>query len=166
MSKNLYDNQEFWVGQVHRAKQSGRPNDCVWTGNWDVIVDVRVNLIRELTNPTDKIIDFGCGYGWLSQEIENPYVGVDQTTALIDYGKELYPDVQFIEAKMQNKLPFADGSFDIVFSSCVKYGIVECEELGEMPKGRWSKIEKEMMRLAPKAIIFPSYGNTYEILER
>lgn len=165
---NLYDNQEFWIGRVEQAKQSA-PHTAVFrvsNNKWRSIVKNRVDTIKKFTNPQDRIIDFGCAYGWLSQEITNPYVGVDQTEALVNYGRQLYPEIEIIQEKMQNRLPFEDDSFDCVVSSCVKHGIVECEELGEMPKGRWASIEKEMLRLAPLAIIWPSYGFEYEILRR
>jgi SAM-dependent methyltransferase len=165
---NLYDNQKFWVGRVEQAKRSS-PHTAVFkvtNEEWRRIVKGRVDIIKKLTSPKDKIIDFGCAYGWLSQEIPNPYVGIDQTEALVHYGRELYPGIEIVQKEMQNKLPFEDNSFDFVVSSCVKYGIVECEDLGEMPKGRWQKIEEEMMRLAPVAIIWPSYGPEYEVIKR
>jgi len=164
MAKNLYDNQQFWVGRVATAKKLGDPSKSVY-GNLAPVIKNRVEVIKSLIDPDSKILDAGCSYGWLSQKLPNPYVGLDQTTALIEYGRELYPEVSFVQAKMQ-ELPFEDDSFDWVVSSCVKYGIVECEELGEMPKGRWAKIEKEILRVAPRAIIWPSYGFDYELIER
>lgn len=169
MTKNLYDNKDFWVDRVRYAKSRNQPNLSVYKvsrPHWDNIVRVRVEALNKFIKTTDKIVDFGCGYGWLSQEITNPYVGVDQTPALIEYGRHLYSGVDFLESRLQDGLPFEDGSFDVAFSSCVKFGILECEELGEMPKGRWASIEKEMLRVAKTAIIFSSYGNEYEVLER
>ncbi|HAI18075.1 MAG TPA: hypothetical protein DCM10_08695 [Xanthomarina gelatinilytica] len=112
-----------------------------------------------------RVLDAGCAFGWLSQYIPNPYTGVDQTPALLEYGRELYPGINLVEAELQN-LPFDDDSFDWVVCSCVKYGIVECEENGLMPKGRWNKIEKEFLRVSKGAIIWPSYQDDFEIITR
>ena len=163
--KNLYDNQEFWVNRVQMAKSTNKPNNAVWEGDWSRIVSNRKAVINSLIKPNEKILDAGCGYGWLSQEIPNPYVGVDQTVALIDYGRELYPNTELVLSKLQ-KLPFENDSFDWVVSSCVKYGIIECENLGEMEVGRWKVIETELLRVARKGIIWPSYSNEYEIINR
>ena len=163
--KNLYDDQNFWVDRVKMAKLSGKPNDCVWTGDWYRIVDNRKSVIQSLIPPTAKVLDAGCGYGWLSQEIENDYVGIDQTVALVNYGKELYPDVNLILHKLQ-ELPFEDNSFDWVVSSCVKEGIVGLENNGSIETGRWSKIQSELLRVAKQGIIWPSYSNEYEIIKR
>tara|TARA_R110001592_G_scaffold335117_1_gene619702 strand:- start:2358 stop:2852 length:495 start_codon:yes stop_codon:yes gene_type:complete len=163
--KNLYDNQNFWIGQVNKAKHIGIPNHCVWTGDWNRIVTNRITIINKFIPIHESILDAGCGFGWLSQEIKHDYTGVDQTTALINYGKELYPNTNLVLSKLQ-ELPFEDNSFDWVVSSCVKHGIVECEELGEIESGRWNQIEEELLRIAKKGIIWPSYSNEYEFIER
>jgi hypothetical protein len=92
-------------------------------------------------------------------------VGVDQTPALLNYGKELYPNITFVESTLQ-ELPFEDNSFDWVVCSCVKYGIVENEELGLIEPGRWARIEKEFLRVAKAGIIWPSYQPDYEMIKR
>ena len=163
--KNLYDNQDFWIGRVNKAKNAGIPNHCVWTGDWNRIVTNRITIINKFIPIDESILDAGCGFGWLSQEIKHDYTGVDQTTALINYGKELYPNTNLVLSKLQ-ELPFENNSFDWVVSSCVKHGIVECEELGEMESGRWNQIEEELLRVAKKGIIWPSYSNEYEFIER
>ena len=109
--KNLYDNQNFWIGQVNKAKHIGIPNHCVWTGDWNRIVTNRITIINKF-------------------------------------------------------IPIHESIFDWVVSSCVKHGIVECEELGEIESGRWNQIEEELLRIAKKGIIWPSYSNEYEFIER
>jgi SAM-dependent methyltransferase len=162
--KNVYDDQSFWVDRVNMAKKAGDPTKCVY-GNLRPVINNRVGVLKKLLKPTDRILDAGCSYGWLSRYLDNTYTGLDQTIALVEYGRELYPGINIVVSTMQD-MPFEDDSFDWVISSCVKHGIVECEELGEMPKGRWSQIESEILRVAPKAIIWPSYSFDYEILER
>ena len=166
--KNLYDDKEFWVDRVSSAKEKGDPFYSVYRSGpaeWKRIITGRLSIIREKIKSHERILDAGSAFGWLSQYIPNPYTGVDQTPALLNYGKELYPGVNLIEAQLQS-LPFDDNSFDWVVCSCVKYGIVEGEENGLMEKGRWQKIEKEFLRVAPAAIIWPNYSDEYEIISR
>ena len=166
--KNLYDDIEFWVGRVAAAKSIGDPFYSVFrSGNaeWKRIINGRLAVMKDNISPTARVLDAGCAFGWLSQYIPNPYTGVDQTPALLEYGRELYPQISLVEAELQN-LPFPDNSFDWIVCSCVKHGIVECEENGLMPKGRWDKIESEFLRVAKSAIIWPSYQDGYEILSR
>jgi hypothetical protein len=93
------------------------------------------------------------------------YTGIDQTVALINYGKELYPSANLVIGKIQ-EMPFENDQFDIVICSCVKHGIIECEQNGMIEVGRWKKIEDEFMRVAKLAIVWPSYSNQYEIIQR
>jgi SAM-dependent methyltransferase len=166
--KNLYDDKDFWVTRVTEAKAVGDPYFSVYRSGpkeWSRIINGRTSVISQEIKEKDKILDAGCGFGWLSQFISNEYVGVDQTPALLDYGRELYPGINLIESELQ-KLPFENNSFDWVVCSCVKQGIVQGEELGMMEIGRWDTIEKEFLRVAKGAIIWPSYSNDYEITRR
>ena len=66
MTKNLYDNKDFWVGRVRYAKSRNQPNLSVYKvslPHWDNIVRVRVEALKKFTKTTDKIVDFGCGTG-------------------------------------------------------------------------------------------------------
>jgi SAM-dependent methyltransferase len=166
--KNLYDDADFWVTRVADAKNHNDPFRSVFRAGshaWRSIIKGRLDIMSEKIQPSESVLDAGCSFGWLSQHITNDYVGVDQTPALVEYGRELYPDVTLILGKLQ-ELPFDDNSFDWIVCSCVKYGIVECEEGGLMPPGRWEKIESEFLRVAKGAIIWPSYQPEYEIILR
>lgn len=162
--RNLYDDQAFWVERVKRAKSLNDPTLCLY-GNLNPVIQNRVEIINKFIPKEQSILDAGCGYGWLSQYIENSYTGVDQTVALINYGKELYPNVSLVLSKLQN-LPFDDNSFDWIVSSCVKEGIVEGENINLIEKGRWDKIQNELLRVAKQGIIWPNYSNEYEIIKR
>tara|TARA_R100001510_G_scaffold53941_1_gene56045 strand:- start:2736 stop:3239 length:504 start_codon:yes stop_codon:yes gene_type:complete len=166
--KNLYDNKEFWVTRVAQAKSVGDPYYSVYRSGpteWKRIINSRLSVINQEVKEEDKLLDAGCGFGWLSQFVKNEYTGVDQTPALIEYGRELYPGIKLVESTLQD-LPFEDNSFDWIVCSCVKYGILESEESGLIEEGRWDTIEKEFLRIANGAIIWPSYSSDYEIIRR
>lgn len=167
--ENVYDDKEFWVERVKQAKLRNNPFYSVYRSGpavWHGIINNRVSTILENTRPEDSIMDAGCGFGWLASMIPNKkYVGVDQTPALLEYGKELYPNVMFVKSPLQ-KLPFSNDTFDWVVCSCVKEKIVEAEEHGLIEEGRWAKIEEEFLRVAKAAIIWPNYQHAYEIIRR
>ena len=163
--KNLYDDQEFWIGRVAQAKREGNPWASIFSEREYDIKKNRVEVLSNYVNlDTSRVLDAGCAYGWLSGYVKN-YTGLDQTVALINYGKELHPNANLVIGKMQ-EMPFENDQFDVVICSCVKHGIVECEQNGMIEAGRWKKIEDEFMRVAKLAIIWPSYSNQYEIVQR
>ena len=66
-----------------------------------------------------RILDFGCGYGWLGASL-TPFgdvVGIDLSTAAITHGQQLFPDVQLIAGSFTEATVV--GPFDLVISSDV-----------------------------------------------
>ena len=167
--KNVYDDKEFWVERVRQAKLRNDPFYSVFRSGpvvWSGIINNRISVIREHIDVKESIMDAGCGFGWLASMIPNKkYVGVDQTPALLEYGKELYPNIVLVKSTLQN-LPFPDDTFDWVVCSCVKEKIVEAEQHGLIEEGRWSKIEDEFLRVSKAAIIWPNYQHDYEIIRK
>jgi SAM-dependent methyltransferase len=77
-------------------------------------------LVR-FTQPKNRVLDLGCGTGRLYQVFANfqgaeavYYTGVDVSQEQIAVAKETYIGVDFRVAEMC-KLPFDDGSFDVVY---------------------------------------------------
>ena len=70
----------------------------------------------------EKVLDLGCGYGWYSdyfRSIGGNVVGIDGAGAMIDIARKRYPDGSFSLADITRPLPFASGSFDLVFCNQV-----------------------------------------------
>jgi len=171
-NRNLYDDKEFWVGRVNEAKARNDPFYSIYRSGpavWNEIITNRLQVISKVVPTGSRLLDAGCAFGWLSKSLPYmqaiKYTGVDHTPALIEYGKELYPKINLVEAPLQ-ELPFDDDSFDWIVCSCVKHGIVENEENGLVEEGRWKQIESEFMRVSENAIIWPSYSMDYEIVSR
>ncbi len=69
-----------------------------------------------------SVLDFGCGYGELSQVFHQSgfeVTGMDMDDERINEAKIKYPDVNFMSFCYQDSLPFPSDSFDIIFSSSV-----------------------------------------------
>lgn len=76
-------------------------------------------VIRDLLKlqSTDKILEVGCGAGYISREFKGfDFKGVDYSEPLINKHKELFPshDVQTSESA---NLPFEDNQFDVLYCS-------------------------------------------------
>jgi Methylase involved in ubiquinone/menaquinone biosynthesis len=70
----------------------------------------------------DKVLDVGCGNGKLIDKISHKAkikaYGIDISPNMIKECKSQYPDIEFAVTSGE-KLPFDDGSFDIVTICCV-----------------------------------------------
>jgi SAM-dependent methyltransferase len=89
-------------------------------GKW--IGDVEAELIRNLLMPQrgESLLDVGCGTGYFSRRfaafIEGAVAGIDISSEWIAYARVHSDDrIDFHEADAC-KLPFPDGSFDLVAS--------------------------------------------------
>ncbi len=80
----------------------------------------KVNIVKRLLNKekTSKILDAGCGSGFMLSQLENHYdvgFGIDMSPEAIEFGK------QFTKAKLEvgnaEKLNFKDSEFDCIVST-------------------------------------------------
>jgi trans-aconitate methyltransferase len=75
-------------------------------------------------DPTESVLDLGCGTGQLTHRIEssaNRVVGTDSALDMITQAKENFPELSFVRSDART-LPF-DHSFDAVFSNAVLHWI-------------------------------------------
>ncbi len=72
-----------------------------------------------------RVLDIGCGSGWLTRAIRGDVVAVDQSQSMLRLAAARLPQGVFIHA-MAPPLPFADNTFDTALTSHV-YGHIESE---------------------------------------
>jgi ubiquinone/menaquinone biosynthesis C-methylase UbiE len=65
-----------------------------------------------------RVLDIGCGTGYLTRLLRGSVVAVDQSEEMLELGRERVPRAEFLRADVP-PLPFADGAFDLAFSSAV-----------------------------------------------
>ncbi|EKD71491.1 MAG: Methyltransferase [uncultured bacterium] len=88
-----------------------------YDGRWRIVAEKMA--IQYGIKPGDKILDIGCGKGFLLYDFTQvvpgvDVVGIDISKYAIENGKE---DVKsFLQVGNANSLPFADNSFDLVIS--------------------------------------------------
>ena len=119
-------------------------------GNTDIyLVD---QIMKERYQPTDKILDAGCGGGknlfwFLKNEIE--IYGIDKDATPINYLKSIHPDfkTERFQVAETDQLPFKNNFFDHVISSAVLHFAESSPH--------FYKMVKELARvLKPKGSLF------------
>jgi SAM-dependent methyltransferase len=79
--------------------------------------------------PPGRILDIGCGTGWLTQSLRGSIVALDQSEAMLALARRRVPDAVFVLADVP-PLPFPAGSFDRALASHVYSHIERLEERG------------------------------------
>jgi ubiquinone/menaquinone biosynthesis C-methylase UbiE len=65
-----------------------------------------------------RVLDVGCGTGWLTRLLAGPVVALDASEAMLAETARRVPDAECVRATIP-PLPFPDGSFSRVFTSHV-----------------------------------------------
>ena len=78
----------------------------------------------------EAVLDLGCGYGFYTDyfnRIGGAAVGIDGAQTMIRIARETYPGNSFSVADITKRLPFENGTFDIVFCNMV---LMDIEDIG------------------------------------
>jgi ubiquinone/menaquinone biosynthesis C-methylase UbiE len=76
-------------------------------------------MLKQYAQDGDTILDVGCGDGRLIELFDGmdvAFTGVDLSQAFIDLAQKQYPHGEYLVADMAKELPFADGSFDKIYT--------------------------------------------------
>lgn len=109
-------------------------------GRWDnVASDVDFNLEIDVTrflgmiSRKAKVLDFGCGYGRISNELTEcgytDVTGVDPSFAMIERGSQAFPGLPLLQSDGFD-LPFDENVFDVVVICAVLTCLPSLEERG------------------------------------
>jgi SAM-dependent methyltransferase len=82
--------------------------------------ELRRRFLRSGVRDADRALDLGCGDGAFTAELAGAgatAVGVDVAAAAIARAQARHPGLEFRLAPIDGPLPFADGSFDVVWCS-------------------------------------------------
>jgi len=90
-------------------------------------VSDRDALIRAIAAlPPARTLDVACGTGYLTRHLAGEVVGLDQSESMIEIASARVPDARFVRADAL-PLPFADGSFERVFTGHFYGHLIESE---------------------------------------
>lgn len=78
--------------------------------------------------PPVRVLDVACGTGSLTPHLGAEVTGLDQSEAMLEVARGRAPRADFVRGDAL-QMPFADRSFDRVFSSCF-YGLLPLPDRG------------------------------------
>lgn len=112
-----------------------------------------INIITDSLNKNSKVIDIGCGNGYLTKKITKKFknvVGVDQSKSAIKFAKKNYKGkIKFINSDLENLN--LKKKFDIIF-------LIEVIEHVYSPDNLIKKIKKFMKKNTILIISTPYHG--------
>lgn len=96
---------DWWLGSG-RFAQRERPG---WTAEVDQLVEVVAAL------PPARVLDVACGTGFLTRHLRGEVIALDQSPQMVTLTRARVPHAEVVQGDAA-ALPFADGSFDRVFT--------------------------------------------------
>jgi ubiquinone/menaquinone biosynthesis C-methylase UbiE len=128
-----HEYDDWWLG-LGRFAERNRPG-------WD---DELAALRRTLESlPPARTVDVACGTGFLTRHLPGEITGLDQSPSMLEVAAEQAPDAELVLGDGLS-LPFADGSFERVFTSHF-YGHLDDEDR--------TTFVAEARRVAPERVI-------------
>jgi SAM-dependent methyltransferase len=116
----------LWAVRVEQGKRHGRWDEAQFLATGVADVAERLRWLEGLGQPTrfGSVLDFGCGAGRLSQalaEHADQVTGVDVSQPMLETARRLNqrPNVSFVLNESADLAQFADGAYDLVFTSLV-----------------------------------------------
>jgi ubiquinone/menaquinone biosynthesis C-methylase UbiE len=93
--------------------------------------------------PPTKVLDVGCGTGFLTRHLRGEVVGLDQSEKMLKMARERVPRATFVRGDALD-LPFPDASFERVFAANL-YGLLHRAER--------DRFLAEAKRVAPELVV-------------
>lgn len=128
---------DWWLG---RGLYAGRERP-----GFDDELAAVVATLRRL--PPARTLDAACGTGFLTRHLPGDVTGLDQSPAMIDRAREQAPGVELVVGDAL-AMPFADSSFDRVFSSYFYCHLVEEERVRFLAEAR--RVASEVIVMASR----------------
>jgi len=101
-----------------------------------------VNVINHFIKKKDRVLDVGCGNGWITEEVRKKTGCQTTGTDILNY---LEINMPFKKMKSSGKLPFKSNSFDIV---------TFVDMLHHVGKEDQERLIREGLRVGKRVIIF------------
>ena len=152
----MLENYEFWK-EIWDGKGRNESESLIDSAGWtNIEISISSKQITQgiisLSNITkqDKILEIGCGVGFLSREFDQNYTGIDYSADIVKRHLSLFPehDIRIANA---NNLPFDDNTFDVSFA----FGVFQY-----LPDDEFTEsVINEMIRVSKKAILIADLKN-------
>ena len=127
---------DWWRGEgIFAARE--RPG-------WHAEVEAVLDAVRALA-PT-RTLDVACGTAFVSRHLRGDVVGLDQSETMVEIASARLPHGRAVQGDAV-PLPFADGSFDRVFTG---------HFYGHLLEGERERFLAEARRVAPELVVLDS----------
>jgi ubiquinone/menaquinone biosynthesis C-methylase UbiE len=86
-----------------------------WDDDLDDRREARVSRLLTHAHPGERLVDLGCGTGAYARLVARrglDVVGLDFAPAMLARARAQAPQVRFVQANLNDPLPFEDGEFD------------------------------------------------------
>jgi len=97
---------DWWLGTGLFAERD-RPG---WGGEVRDLIGVVAAL------PAGRVLDVACGTAFLTRHLPGEVTALDQSPAMVEVARERLPGARVVQGDAV-PLPFADGAFDLLFTS-------------------------------------------------
>ena len=101
-----------------------------------------VTLVEGL--PPARVLDVGCGTGFMTRHLKGEVVGLDQSAAMLRIAQGRVPGATFVRGDALS-LPFPDGAFGRAFVGNL---------LGVLPPPERAALVREARRVASELVVF------------
>ena len=126
-----------WYEGRGRFEEIDRPE---WESEVRALEDAVASLAPART------LDVACGTGFLTRHLRGDVVGLDQSERMLEIARERMPHREFVSGDAL-ELPFADASFDRVFTG---------HFYGHLEEGARERFLSEARRVAPELVVADS----------
>jgi demethylmenaquinone methyltransferase/2-methoxy-6-polyprenyl-1,4-benzoquinol methylase len=127
---------DWWLGTGLFAERD-RPG-------WEDERAALIETIRAL--PPARTLDVACGTGFLTRHLPGSVTGLDASSSMLEIAAARMPQAAFVESDAL-RLPFADDSFERVFTS---------HFYGHLEEAERTRFLAEARRLAPELVVVDS----------
>jgi len=106
--------------------------------NYQNIFQLAIAFIDKIPGENTLLLDAGCGRGGNTEKLRQlgfKTTGIDISAEDIEIAKSKFPENNFFQHDLNDRLPFEDGTFDVIFSNSVLQYI------------QWQKVIKEYKRI-------------------
>jgi len=104
------ENQDYYdkFAQIYENKRG--------QGYHKMIDELEISILNKYLNPTDKVLEVGCGTGLILKEVDKKVskaIGIDLSKKMLKKAENRGLEVYHSDA---SSMPFADNYFDVVYS--------------------------------------------------
>jgi len=114
--------------------------------SWEALGQAERRAVEDFVSelPEGRILDIGCGTGYITRFLRGAIVGVDASAEMLELARARVPEATFVQAEVP-PLPFARDAFDLAFSSNLYSHIVSAEQR--------ARFVAEALRVAPALVV-------------